>query len=99
VISFALPAIADVDTGDARPGYNCAGLSVVAVPTIGTLFRFESLWLKSTVEIASILLTAHINPLFLLYAIASPFRPADRTVRCSRIFIPLAIPLCWVLFH
>jgi hypothetical protein len=66
---FSLPAIGDLDTGDtgeARSGYSCAALSVLAVPIIGNLFRFESSSWKSTLECASLLLTAIINPFFWL---------------------------------
>jgi hypothetical protein len=99
VSSFSLAAIVDVDFDTVRPGYDCAVWSVVAVAMIGNLFRFQFSALQSILESASILFTALINPLFLLYVIASPFRPADRTVRISRLLIPLMIPFCWVIFH
>jgi hypothetical protein len=99
VSSFSLAAIVDRDLDMVRPGYECAVLSVLAVPMMGNLFRFQSSTSASILESAAILFTALINPLFLLYAIASAFRPADRTVRYSRIFVPLAIPFCWVIFH
>jgi hypothetical protein len=88
-----------MDASTVMPGYPCAVLSVLAVPMIGNLFRFQDSAMHSILESASILLTALINPLFSLYAIASLFHPADRTVRASRIFVPLVIPLCWIIFH
>jgi hypothetical protein len=66
VFSFSLPAIVDVDNAAVRPGYDCAVLSVLAVPVIGNLFRFQSSALESILESASIPFTALINPLFLL---------------------------------
>jgi hypothetical protein len=75
VSSFSLAAIVDVLFATVRPGYVCAVESVLAVPMALNLFRFHSSEVDSVLETASILFTALINPLFLLYAIASAFRP------------------------
>jgi hypothetical protein len=75
VSSFSLAAIVDVQLATVRPGYECAVESVLAVPMALNLFHFHSSEVDSVLETASILFTALINPLFLLYAIASAFRP------------------------
>lgn len=95
--SFFLSAV--VNSGEVARGFQCAWLSVIVVPMIGEIFRFYNFSVHSVLESAAILFNLLINPLLLLYAIASPIRPADRTVRMSRVFIPIAIPFCWVIFH
>jgi len=97
--SFSLPAIMEVDTSIVRPGYDCALMSILVVGMIPDLFRFGYSLLHCVLETAAIILVAPINLVLLLYAIASPFRPADRTVHVSRILIPLSIPFSWVIFH
>jgi hypothetical protein len=86
--SFSLPAIVEVDTNIIWPGYDCALMSILVVGMIPDLFRFGYSLLHCVLESAAIVLVAPINLVLLLYAIASPFRPADRTVHVSRILIP-----------
>lgn len=95
--SFFLPAF--VDFKGPVTGWTATGLpEVVAIILINGILRSTPspihFW-----DLASIFVVLWINPAFLMYAIASPFRPMSRDVSLCRVLIPAIIPFCWIIFH
>ncbi|MGH9743326.1 MAG: hypothetical protein ACRD51_13360 [Candidatus Acidiferrum sp.] len=101
--SFFLVAVRETVLDKSSRGYECAFLSVVLTPgALTDLFvprTGHGNVTHNRLESLAVLGSGLINPAFLLYAIASPFRPKDRSVVICRFLVPVLIPLCWIVFH
>jgi hypothetical protein len=93
VTSFFLPA---ATTG--LPGYWAAYVTGIAAMGI-TKDLLHGVHSTEPISVnLAILYSALVNPLFLLYAAAAPFKPRDPTVAFIRIVLPLLLPFSWVVF-
>jgi len=97
VVAFFLPAV--WDHGRSYRGLDSTFLSLAALSFYSDPVSPGQAWYVSFLKTISAFFVVLINPMFLIYAAASPFRPADRTVRVCRVAVPLFIPFCWLLFH
>ena len=99
-LSFFLVAIYDPQFKGKFLGYHAAFLSLVLpLADISDRFRANAPSpVLNLVNTIALLASGLINPIFVFYALVSPFRPRDLTVRFLRILIPSLIPFTWVFF-
>jgi len=96
--SFFMVAHLDF-VGKPVSGFEAAGMpGVMATILINDLLRRAPFFLRFF-EYAAVFAVAFINPIFLMCAVLSPFRPGGRGLLAYRVFVPLMIPFCWIIFH